>query len=259
MDGREETMKNPVKHKLEAMSRANEALYLDKSCPVCGGRLAVCHKPQNPGDFPALNLEAPPEESVYYCPVCRKYLDIWGEYAPYVPQPQPPFPGDGRRYYFAKSFVNGRILRTLFIQALAALFILFPFLYLVRAALRDFTLLNWAGALFCGVLLFVTAYFMSYYYRMWRVGRRSYFELGEQGLIFCDGLALHHIPWADFRLAAAVSQEDGPDIYTFDAADRSVVFNPNLEDYQDIALRTARRLQDGDVPMNPRLLYQLYP
>ena len=225
-------MKNPLKNKLKAMSRANEALYLDKACPVCGARLAVCRKPQGAGDFPVLNLEAQPEESVYYCPICRKYLDIGGEYAPYAPWRHPPFAGDERRYYFTKAFVNGRILRTLFIQAFAALFILFPFLYMVQALLRNFTLLNWAGAAFCGVLLFVSAYFMSYYYRMWRVGRRSYFELGEK---------------------------DQPDIYTFDTANRSVVFNSNLEHYQDIALRTARRLRDGDVPINPRLLYQLYP
>ncbi len=252
-------MKNPLKNKLKAMSRANEALYLDKACPVCGARLAVCRKPQGAGDFPVLNLEAQPEESVYYCPICRKYLDIGGEYAPYAPWRHPPFAGDERRYYFTRAFVNGRILRTLFIQAFAALFILFPFLYMVQALLRNFTLLNWAGAAFCGVLLFVSAYFMSYYYRMWRVGRRSYFELGEKGLIFCDGLEAHYIPWADFRLAAAVPQEDQPDIYTFDTANQSVVFNSNLEHYQDIALRTARRLRDGDVPINPRLLYQLYP
>ena len=93
-------MKNPLKNKLKAMSRANEALYLDKACPVCGARLAVCRKPQGAGDFPVLNLEAQPEESVYYCPICRKYLDIGGEYAPYAPWRHPPFAGDERRYYF---------------------------------------------------------------------------------------------------------------------------------------------------------------
>lgn len=238
--------------------RANELAYTDAACPVCGQRLALCLSPELSGLFPLLNLDGEPSKTAYYCPNCQTYLKTGGPYPPYLPQPRPAFAGDGKRYYFAKAFVNGRILRTLLIQALAALLILFPFLAMVRAALRDFTLLNWAGALLCGVLLFVTAFFMSYYFRMWKVGRRSYFELGDQGLIFCDGLAVHYMPWADFRLAAAVPQPEGPDIYTFDTANRSVVFNSNLQDYQDIALRIARRLRDSDVPMNLHLLQMLY-
>lgn len=243
---------------IEEKLRENEITYRDFACPVCGQRLIVCHSPELAGTFPHLHLGCDRLKSAYYCPKCQTYLDINGQYPLYIPQPRPPFAGDGHRYPFAKSFVNGRILRTLCIQALAALFILFPFLYMVRAALRHFTLLNWAGALLCGVLLFVTAFFMTYYFRIWRLGRHSYFELGEQGLIFQEGMDTHYMPWEDFRLAAAVPQGEEANIYTFDTVNRSVVFNSNLENYQDIALRIARRLRDSDVPMNLRLLQMLY-
>lgn len=250
--------KNSLDQRIEERLRENEISYRDVACPVCGQRLIVCLSPELAGPFSHLHLGCERLKSAYYCPKCQTYLDINGQYPPYIPQPRSPFAGDGQKYFFAKSFVNGRILRTLCIQALAALFILFPFLYMVRAALRNFNLLNWAGALLCGVLLFVTAFFMTYYFRVWRLGRRSYFELGEQGLIFCEGTETHYMPWEDFRLASAVPQEDSADIYTFDTVNRSVVFNANLENYQEIALRIARRLRDSDVPMDLRLLQKLY-
>ena len=61
-------------------------------------------------------------------------------------------------------------------------------------------------------------------------------------------------------MAAALLQPgEQPDVYTFAAVNQTIVFNPNLEGYQDAALRTARRLRDRDILMNPRLLHQLYP
>lgn len=253
-------MKQSFSGKLEAKARANEAAYRDRACPACGGRLLFCFQPESAGAFPSLNLEGLPAESAYYCPACRTYWEAGKPYAPYIPRPRPAFAGDGKQYYFSKAFVNGRILRTLCVQALAACCSLPPFLYLFWAAIRDFTPLNWAGAVLCGVLFVVSAYFIAYYYRMWRLGRRSYFELGEPGLIFFDGLQAHYIPWQDFQLAAALLQPgEQPDVYTFAAVNQTIVFNPNLEDYQDAALRTARRLRDRDILMNPRLLHQLYP
>ena len=130
---------------------------------------------------------------------------------------------------------------------------------MLRSTLQDFSLFNWAGTLFCAMALFVLLYFFSYYFRLLGVCRRSFFELGEKGVIFCDGIASHYMPWEDFRLAEAIPGQDGTEeSYIFDTATRSFVLNQNLENHKEAALRIARRLRDTDVPMNPRLLHLVY-
>ena len=60
------------------------------------------------------------------------------------------------------------------------------------------------------------------------------------------------MPWQDFRLAEALRGEEGTgDSFIFDTTERTFVINQNLEDYQDAAMRIARRIRE-DVPMDPR-------
>ena len=147
----------------------------------------------------------------------------------------------------------------LFIQGIGALCVLPLLIHMLRATLQDFSLFNWAGTLFCAMALFVLLYFFSYYFRLLGVCRRSFFELGEKGVIFCDGIASHYMPWEDFRLAEAIPGQDGTEeSYIFDTATRSFVLNQNLENHKEAALRIAHRLRDTDVPMNPRLLHLIY-
>ncbi len=246
------------KDELERMRRANEILFQDKACPGCGGRMAVCRQPESEGEFPYLNLGDREMKNAYYCPVCRAYHGVEGEYALYEPKGRESFAGDGRKYPFTRSFVYDRVLRVLLMQGAAALCVLPLFLYMLRATVRDFGVLNWGGMLLCGVALFVLVYFAAYYFRLWGVCKRAFFELGPQGVIFCDGVEPAYIPWGDFRLAEAIpGGEDIGDSFVFDTTERSFVINQNLQDYRDAALRIARHIRD-DVPMNPRLTNMVY-
>lgn len=245
--------------KLRQMAEKNDILFRDRACPQCGSRLAVCLKPQGTDAFPYLNLGDPQAETAYYCPICRTYHSTDGTFSPYAQPPSSPFAGDGKRYPFTRAFVRDRVSRVLFIQGIGALCVLPLLIHMLRATLQDFSLFNWAGTLFCAMALFVLLYFFSYYFRLLGVCRRSFFELGEKGVIFCDGIASHYMPWEDFRLAEAIPGQDGTEeSYIFDTATRSFVLNQNLENHKEAALRIARRLRDTDVPMNPRLLHLVY-
>ena len=244
--------------KMEQMSRANEMLFREKACPACGSRMVVCEKPSAPEVFPRINVGDREAESLYYCPVCQSYHSPEQPYQLYEPKDRPAFAGDGRRYRYSKLFLWDRVLRVLLMQVAGAVCVLPLLAVMVYRTATDFGLLNWAGMLLCGVALFILIYFSSYYIRIWRVCKQAYFELGEEGVIFNDGAQILYMPWQDFRLAEALRGEEGTgDSFIFDTTERTFVINQNLEDYQDAAMRIARRIRE-DVPMDPRLTTMVF-
>lgn len=246
------------KDELERMRLANEVLFQEKACPACGSRMAVCRQPESAAEFPYLNLGDREMKNVYYCPACKAYHSVEDAYDLYEPKRRESFAGDGRKYLFTREFVYDRVIRVLVRQGIAAVCVLPLFLYMLRMTVRDFGVLNWAGMLLCGVALFVLVYFAAYYFRLWGVCKRAFFELGAQGVIFCDGVEPAYIPWEDFRLAEAIpGGEEIGDSFVFDTSERSFVINQNLQDYKDAAMRIAKRIRD-DVPMNPRLTNMVY-
>ena len=246
------------KERLEQLRRANEILFAPKSCPDCSQRLAVCLKPASPQAFPQLNVGNRQAESAYYCPHCKSYYDVEADYAEYTPQPKQPFAGDGQKYPYAPSFIRSRVMRVLIIQGLAAAGVIPLFLLSIGQLVQEFSILHWAAVVACGVILFALVFFFSYYCKLLALCKRAYFEIGEQGVIFCDGVETQYIPWQDFRMAQAIADESAlGDSYLFDTSERPLALNENLDGFHAAALRIARHLGE-DVPMNPRLVHQLY-
>ena len=227
--------------KVEQQKRVNISLHMNKACPACGARLALCEKNHDHSQI-KIKTDNRDTEMEYYCPVCDKWLGMETQYEKFMPD-QRGIPDQTGTRYKILSKVTSKVLRTALMWLVIGMLFFMGGIWLISTAsvAKNEGIVSAYG--FCMFFAFVTSvlafsflYIASSVFKIWRRMRAGYYEVLDNGLLVKEGKQKNFYAWEDFRVVSLIPDSyDNKDAYAFDLAQTFLAIDAGVGNHTELA------------------------
>lgn len=236
--------------------QANLFFLGKKACPICSGKLAPCYPPKKDDRFPYLMLAATAGSSAgasYYCPKCREFRPVDGDYPEYhMPQPEPIEAG-GVRFTFQRKFIQKQTM-----IGFALIFVLLAILFLIRKAAAGLSGAASApvGLIVLALVILSLAFGIQLLKNIMEL-KKAYYAVAGDGLVFFDGKKQWNYRWEDIQIVGLVPINDGKPVQpvAFATTQQNFVLSENLENMGELLAQILAHLPKSAF-VDPRLTKQ---